>query len=64
MAIWQIVDDRYCPSVESKFLRFGDRDHQIWLEPEGLESDLIYPQGMIVSRNMLQLKYFFYYAID
>ena len=42
----EINGPRYCPSVESKVLRFGHKPHQIWLEPEGLESDLIYPQGL------------------
>lgn len=37
---------RYCPSIESKVLRFEERSHQVWLEPEGLSSDLIYPQGL------------------
>lgn len=37
---------RYCPSIESKILRFGHKSHQIWLEPEGFDSDLIYPNGL------------------
>ncbi|GFT12240.1 protein MTO1 homolog, mitochondrial [Nephila pilipes] len=37
---------RYCPSIESKVLKFEELHHQIWLEPEGLNSELIYPQGL------------------
>lgn len=37
---------RYCPSIESKIVRFGQKPHQIWLEPEGFEADLVYPQGL------------------
>lgn len=41
---------RYCPSIEDKIVRFADRDsHQTFLEPEGLDSDLIYLQGISTS---------------
>jgi tRNA uridine 5-carboxymethylaminomethyl modification enzyme len=41
---------RYCPSIEDKVVRFGDRDgHQTFLEPESLSTDLIYLQGISTS---------------
>jgi len=41
---------RYCPSIEDKVYRFGDRDgHQIFLEPEALDDSMIYPNGISTS---------------
>ena len=44
---------RYCPSIESKFVRFSDKDrHQLFLEPETLDDETIYVQGMSTSMPM------------
>ena len=44
------VGPRYCPSIEDKIVKFGDRDgHQVFLEPEGLDDDTIYPNGLSTS---------------
>ncbi|KAJ7485094.1 glucose inhibited division protein A-domain-containing protein [Mycena galericulata] len=40
---------RYCPSLEAKILRFNKSSHTIWLEPEGYDSDVIYPNGISCS---------------
>lgn len=41
---------RYCPSLESKIIRFSDKPkHIVWLEPEGFDSDVIYPNGISMT---------------
>ena len=44
------VGPRYCPSIEDKIVRFADKDsHQVFLEPEGLDDDTVYPNGISTS---------------
>ena len=44
------IGPRYCPSIEDKIVRFAERErHQIFLEPEGLDDDTIYPNGISTS---------------
>lgn len=44
------VGPRYCPSIEDKIVRFGEKDsHQIFLEPEGLDDSTVYPNGISTS---------------
>jgi tRNA uridine 5-carboxymethylaminomethyl modification enzyme len=44
------VGPRYCPSIEDKIVRFAEKDsHQVFLEPEGLDDDTVYPNGISTS---------------
>ena len=44
------VGPRYCPSIEDKIVRFANKEsHQIFVEPEGIESNVIYPNGISTS---------------
>ena len=44
------IGPRYCPSIEDKINRFSEKDsHQIFIEPEGLDKDLVYPNGISTS---------------
>ncbi|MFT6105799.1 MAG: tRNA uridine 5-carboxymethylaminomethyl modification enzyme [Rickettsiales bacterium] len=53
------IGPRYCPSIEDKIHRFADKErHQIFLEPEGLDTDIIYPNGISTSLpEEVQLKF-------
>ena len=45
----EVNGPRYCPSLEAKIFRFGQKEHQIWLEPEGINCPVIYPNGITNS---------------
>lgn len=55
----EINGPRYCPSIESKMLKFGGDVHQLWIEPEGLDCDEIYLQvstAFVVKNHIPQKK--------
>tara|TARA_Y100000768_G_scaffold144148_1_gene107448 strand:- start:753 stop:2570 length:1818 start_codon:yes stop_codon:yes gene_type:complete len=53
------IGPRYCPSIEDKINKFGEKDsHQIFIEPEGLDKDLVYPNGISTSLPSLSQKNF------
>ena len=53
------IGPRYCPSIEDKINRFSEKDsHQIFIEPEGLDKDLVYPNGISTSLPSSAQKYF------
>ena len=47
--IEEVTGPRYCPSLESKVMKFGDKNYQVWIEPEGFDSNLVYPQGLSIT---------------
>jgi len=50
MGVIEGIGPRYCPSVEDKIVRFADKSsHQIFVEPEGLQTDIVYPNGISTS---------------
>ncbi|CDW56952.1 Mitochondrial translation optimization 1 homolog isoform b (Predicted) [Trichuris trichiura] len=45
----EVNGPRYCPSLESKILKFQRPSHQVWIEPEGFDSELVYPNGISMT---------------